>query len=176
MNNLRWGLMTASLSGVLIFVGMAPAQTAQRPDMSPSATQPSATAPDSSSKPMSEEPSMNGTQGAQEQQPAPRADDRTSMGQNSPRGDHDSMSPNGKNDNTWKDVKEFDKFLDKHSDIAQDLRSDPSKVNDTGYVSDHKDLQRWLEKHPQAREEIKENPSAFMRHENRYDKNENQHQ
>jgi hypothetical protein len=177
MKDLRWGLMTASLSAALILGGSALAQSAQQPDMSPSATQPSPTAPDNSSKPMSEEPSMNNSRGAQDQQASPRDNDQTrdrdSMGQNPSQTDRDPMSANGKSDTTQRDVKEFDRFLDKHPQVAQDLRSDPSKINDTAFVSNHKELQRWLEKHPQVRDEIKENPSAFMHQENRYEKNEN---
>ena len=174
---IRWELMIASLSAALVLGGSALAQSAQRPDMSPSATQPSSTAPDNSAKPMSEEPGMNS--GAQEQQPNPQDQtrDRDSMGQNPSRTDRDPQSANnGKSDTTRRDVKEFDHFLDKHPEVAEDLRSDPSKINDAAYVNNHKELQRWLEKHPEVREEIKENPSAFMHQENRYEKNENKPQ
>lgn len=173
---LRWGLMIASLSAALVWGGSALAQSAQQPDMSPSTTQPSPTAPDHSAKPMSEEPGMNS--GAQEQQPSPQDQtrNRDSMGQNPSRTDRDPLSANGKSDTTRRDVKEFDHFLDKHPEVAEDLRSDPSKVNDTAYVNNHKELQRWLEKHPQVRDEIRENPSAFMHQENRYEKNENKPQ
>ena len=172
MNNLRWSLMTASLSAALVLGGSALAQTAQQPDMSPSATQPAPTAPDNSAKPMSEEPGMNGSR-AQDQN---RDRDQDNMGQNPSRSDRDPMSAHGDSDTTRKDVKEFDSFLDNHPKVAQELRSDPSKVNDTEYVSKHKDLQRWLEEHPQVRQEIRENPNAFMRQENRYEKNENRPQ
>jgi hypothetical protein len=173
MNNVRWGILTASLSAALIVGGTAWAQTAQRPDMSPSATQPQS----NSTQPMSEQPGMSNSQ---DQQASPQVNeqrrDQDNMGQNPSRTDRDPMSANGRSDTTRKDVKEFDHFLDKHQEIAQELRSDPSKVNDTGYVSNHKELQRWLEKHPQVRDEIRENPSAFMHQENRYEKNENKPQ
>ncbi|MBV9483570.1 MAG: hypothetical protein JO249_22885 [Acidobacteria bacterium] len=181
--NLRWGLITASLSAALILGGSALAQTAQQPDKSPSAVQPSPTAPDSS-KPMSEEPSMTSSQAGQEQQPTPQVNDQTrdrdqsrdrdSMGQNSSKMDRDSAGNENKTMN--RDVKEFDHFLDKHPEVAQELQNDPSKINDGSFVSNHKELQRWLEKHPQVRDEIKENPSAFMHRENRYEKNENKPQ
>jgi hypothetical protein len=165
--------MTASLSAALVLGGSALAQSAaQQPDRSPSAVQPSPTTPDSS-KPMSEEPSMN-NQGAQ-QQTSPQVNeqtrDRDNMGQNPSKTDRDTSMGN-ENKAMHRDVKEFDRFLDKHPEIAQELRNDPSKVNDTAYVNNHKDLERWLDKHPQVRDEIKENPSAFMRRENRYEKNE----
>ena len=97
-------------------------------------------------------------------------------GQNPSRTDRDPLSAKGKSDTTQRDVKEFDHFLDKHPQVAQELRTDPSKVNDTEYVSDHKELQRWLERHPQVRDEVRENPSAFMHQENRDEKNENKPQ
>lgn len=177
MNNVRWGILTASLSAALVLGGSAVAQTAQRPDTSPSATQPSPTTRDSSARPMSEQPGMNNSQ---DQQSSPEVNeqrrDQDNMGQNPSRTDRDPMSANGRSDTTQKDVKEFDHFLDRHRQVAQELRSDPSKVNDTEYVSNHKELQRWLEKHPQVRDEIRENPSAFMHQENRYEKNENKPQ
>lgn len=171
------GNLDGSLSAALLLGGSAFAQTAQRPDMSPSATQPSPGAQDTSARPMSEQPGMNSSQ---EQQASPQVNeqrrDQDNMGQNPSRTDRDPMSANGRSDTTLKDVKEFDHFLDKHPQVAQELRSDPSKVNDTEYVSNHKELQHWLEKHPQVRDEIRENPSAFMHQENRYDKNENKPQ
>ncbi len=178
MNKLRWGMLTASLSAGLVLGGSAFAQTAQRPDMSPSATQPAPAAQDNSARPMSEQPGMNSSQ---DQQASPQINEGTrdqdqDRGQNPSRTDRDPMSANGRSDTTQKDVKEFDHFLDKHPQVAQELRSDPSKVNDTEYVSNHKELQRWLEKHPQVRDEIRENPSAFMHQENRYEKNENKPQ
>lgn len=178
MNKLRWGMMTVTLSAGLLLGGTAFAQTAQRPDMSPSATQPAPAAQDNSARPMSEQPGMNNSQ---DQQGNPQVNQRAGdqdqdRGQNPSRTDRDPLSAHGKSDTTQRDVKEFDHFLDKHPQVAQELRNDPSKVNDTEYVNNHKELQRWLEKHPQVKDEIRENPSAFMRQENRYEKNENKPQ
>ncbi len=187
MKDLRWGLMTASLSAALILGGSALAQSAQRPEGSPATSSPTTTAPDNSAKPMSEEPGMSNPQGAQDQQATPRDQDqqvsprdndqnRDNMGQNPSRTDRDPLSANGESKTMKRDVREFDHFLDKHPQVAQDLRSDPSKVSDTAFLNNHKELQRWLEKHPQVRDEIRENPSAFMHQENRYEKNENKTQ
>ncbi len=178
MNKVRWGILAASLSGALVLGGSALAQTAQQPDMSPSATQASPAARDNSARPMSEQPDMNRSQ---DQQASPQINERgqdrdRDSAQNPSRSDRDPLSANGSSDTTRRDVKEFDHFLDKHPQVAEELRKDPSKVNDTEYVSSHKELQRWLQDHPQVREEIRENPSAFMRQENRYEKNENKPQ
>jgi hypothetical protein len=177
MNKLRWGLLSASISAALVMGGSAFAQTAQRPDMSPSATQAAPAAQDNSARPMSEQPGMNNPQ---DQQASPQINEqRRDRDQDQDRSQNPSRTDrdvNGRNDITQRDVKEFDHFLDKHPEVAQELRNDPSKVNDAQYVSNHKELQRWLEKHPQVRDEIRENPSAFMHQENRYEKNENKPQ
>jgi hypothetical protein len=165
--------MAASLMAALILGGNAAAQSGQQPDSSPSATQPSTTSPDNSSKPMSEEPNMSNPQATQDQQANPADNDQTR--------EHDASktnrdSTNVASDTTQHDVKAFDQFLHKHPQVAQDLGNDPSKINDTAFVSNHKELQHWLGKHPRVQDEIKENPAAFMHQENRYDKNVNKPQ
>jgi hypothetical protein len=64
----------------------------------------------------------------------------------------------------------FDQFLDSHRETAEQLREDPSLVNNDEYVRNHPELQAYLQEHPGIREEIKENPDAFMRQESRYDR------
>ncbi len=76
-------------------------------------------------------------------------------------------------DTTRGELARFDQFLDSHREIAEDLRKDPSLVDDAQYEKNHPALQAYLADHPQIREEIKENPNAFMRQESRYDRNEN---
>jgi len=66
----------------------------------------------------------------------------------------------------------FDQFLDTHRETAEQLRKDPSLVNNDEYVKNHPELQAYLQEHPGIREEIKENPDAFMRQESRYDRRE----
>src|SRR5581483_3640825 len=195
MKNLRWGLMTTSLSVGMILGGSALAQTAQHPQEPPAATSPAQTAPDTTSKPMSEQPNMSAPQDNQQvtpqsqdsQQVSPQQQqpvDRDSTSATPQDRDHDSTAKPqdrdrdnmGRKDNDQlnrKQVAAFDKFLNKHPEVAEELRKDPSKINDASWVSSHKDLANFLDKHPQIREELKENPSAVMNRENRYDKNEN---
>jgi phage-related protein len=66
----------------------------------------------------------------------------------------------------------FDNFLDDHPEVSEQLRKDPSLVNNKEFVENHPALQQFLAKHPEVREEYKENPNAFMRQENRYDRRE----
>ena len=66
----------------------------------------------------------------------------------------------------------FDRFLDSHREIAEQLRRDPSLVNNQEFVKNHPALQTYLQEHPELRAEIKENPNAFMQQEARYDRSE----
>jgi phage-related protein len=76
------------------------------------------------------------------------------------------------NDTSRIELARFDQFLDSHREIAEQLRKDPSLVNNTQFVEKHAALQTFLQEHPGVREEIKENPNAFMRQENRFDRQE----
>jgi dsDNA-binding SOS-regulon protein len=75
-------------------------------------------------------------------------------------------------DTTRQELARFDQFLDSHREIAEQLRKDPSLVNNGEFVKNHPALQTYLQDHPGIREEIKENPNSFMRQENRYDRQE----
>ena len=59
--------------------------------------------------------------------------------------------------------------MDSHPEIGEQLRRDPSLVNDSKFVGNHPALQQFLAEHPGVREEYKENPNAFMRQEQRFD-------
>ena len=88
----------------------------------------------------------------------------------SPSSQESRTSPNS--DITRQELARFDQFLDSHQEIAQQLRHDPSLVNDQNYMQAHPELQTFLQDHPGVREEVKENPNYFMRQENRYDRRE----
>src|ERR1700722_17826846 len=92
-------------------------------------------------------------------------------------GDHDSRGNGvrGDSDTTRGELARFDQFLDSHREIAEQIRKDPSLVNNQKFESTHPALHTYLQDHPQIREEIKENPNAFMRQEDRYDHQENGH-
>jgi hypothetical protein len=66
----------------------------------------------------------------------------------------------------------FDRFLDSHREIAEQLRKDPSLVDNGDFVRNHPALQTYLHDHPAIRQEIKEHPDAFMRAEDRLDRRE----
>jgi phage-related protein len=68
----------------------------------------------------------------------------------------------------------FDNFLDSHPEVAEQLRKDPSLVNNQKFVESHGDLQQYLQQHPEVREELSQNPNGFMRQEQRFDRREDQ--
>jgi phage-related protein len=73
-------------------------------------------------------------------------------------------------DITRKELANFDEFLDSHREIAEQVRKDPSLLDNQQFLKDHPDLQKYLWNHPGVREEVKENPTAFLHAENRYER------
>ncbi len=69
-----------------------------------------------------------------------------------------------------RELANFDRFLDNHRETAQQLRRDPSLVDNSQYMRDHPELQTYLQDHPAVRQQIKVNPDAFMHAEDRYDR------
>jgi hypothetical protein len=84
--------------------------------------------------------------------------------------------PDRDDDATRRQLANFDSFLDSHPEIAEQLRKDPSLVNNHEYVENHPALQQYLEQHPEIRAEISRNPNEFMREEDRFDRREDRDQ
>ena len=76
------------------------------------------------------------------------------------------------NDMTRGELANMDRFLDSHPEIAEQLRKDPSLINNATWVNNHPALEEFLETHPEVREEFRENPAAFMQAEARFDQRE----
>ena len=89
------------------------------------------------------------------------------------RRDNDLRQGTRDRDITHGQIASFDQFLDKHRETAEQLRRDPSLVNNKQFVDSHPALQAFLQQHQGVREEITENPNAFMQAENRFDAREN---
>jgi hypothetical protein len=70
---------------------------------------------------------------------------------------------------TREELASMDNFLDNHPEIAEQLRKDPSLVDNRKFVDDHPPLRQFLADHPAVRAEIKQDPNAFMRDERRFD-------
>lgn len=75
-------------------------------------------------------------------------------------------------DLTRQQLAAFDQFLDKHAEIAEQLRKDPSLVNNDQFVASHPDLQTYLQQHPEVREDLNQNANAVMHQEQRFDRRE----
>jgi hypothetical protein len=79
-------------------------------------------------------------------------------------------NPYNNNDITRQELADFNQFLLNHPEVAEQLRKDPSLVDNREFIESHTALQTYLQDHPRIREEIKANPNAFMRNEDRYDR------
>jgi hypothetical protein len=55
----------------------------------------------------------------------------------------------------------YDQFLGKHPQIAKDLSSNPSLVDDPSYLKSHPQLREFFQNHPNVRYELAQNPNAF---------------
>jgi hypothetical protein len=74
------------------------------------------------------------------------------------------------NDGGHDELASFDRFLDGHREIAEQIRKNPSLANNDEFVKTHPALQSYLQQHPGVRTEISRNPNTFMQQEARYDK------
>src|SRR5215469_11722991 len=75
-------------------------------------------------------------------------------------------------DTTLRELGNFDSFMDSHPEIAEQLRKDPSLVNNKQYLQDHPALQEFLQQHGAAAQDLRQNPEAFMNKEERFDRRE----
>jgi hypothetical protein len=63
---------------------------------------------------------------------------------------------------------DFRRFADSHRDIADQLRKDPSLINNRDYISDHPELNAFLRAHPEVSTTVRQNPDEFMQQEARF--------
>ncbi len=73
-------------------------------------------------------------------------------------------------DITRGEVRNFDRFLDNHPEVAEQLRSNPSLIKNEDFLEKHPELREWLKNHPEAREELKEDPRAFINRERHFER------
>src|SRR5580658_345864 len=84
----------------------------------------------------------------------------------------DRRDDNRDRDANRAELTSFDHFLDSHREIAEQVRKNPSLVDDREFVTNHPALQTYLQDHPAVREQLRQNPNAFMQEENRLDRRE----
>jgi hypothetical protein len=70
-------------------------------------------------------------------------------------------------------VEEFGRFLDGHREIAEQVRRDPSLLNNRQFVQGHPPLEAYLGNNPGVRDDIRRDPSAFMRQEDQFERTQN---
>ena len=75
-------------------------------------------------------------------------------------------------DTQRRELAQFDQFLDSHREIGEQLRKDPSLIDNKEFVQRHPALQTYLNEHQGFREQVRENPDAFLRQNDRYDRHE----
>jgi hypothetical protein len=70
------------------------------------------------------------------------------------------------NDATRRDVNRdamnFDRFLDDHREIGEQIRKNPSLADDRQFVDSHPALQAYLQNNPGVRDQLRQDPNAFM--------------
>lgn len=84
-----------------------------------------------------------------------------------------SMPQDRDADLTRQQLSALDQFLDQHPELSEQIRGNPSLVNNEEFVENHPDLQRYLQQHPEVREDLNQNPNAVMHQEQRFDRREN---
>ena len=98
--------------------------------------------------------------------------DRHNAANSDQRGDNDANRDRDRGTDR-REVANFDQFLDSHHETAEQLRRNPSQINNDEFVKSHPALQAYLQQHPDVRQEVSQNPNAFMQQEARYDRNDN---
>jgi hypothetical protein len=75
--------------------------------------------------------------------------------------------------NDHRDVASFNRFLDEHREVAEQVRKDPSLLDNRTFVQNHPALQTYLQQNPGVREQLSQNPNGFMRQEDAYNRDSN---
>jgi hypothetical protein len=60
---------------------------------------------------------------------------------------------------------QFDRLLDQHPQVAQELRKNPSLINDPKFLAEHPQMAQYLDKHPQLKQDFAKNPERTMHRE-----------
>lgn len=86
--------------------------------------------------------------------------------------DERTMEDRDRDSATRQEFARFDQFLDSHREIGEQLRRNPTLVNDPQFLKDHPALQTYLQDHPRIATQLTDDPNTFMRGEKRYDRRE----
>ncbi len=72
-----------------------------------------------------------------------------------------------------RDQTNFDRFLDEHREIAEQVRRNPSLCDNPDFVRNHPDLQRYFQDNPGVRDRLRQDPNAFMQQADLYARDSN---
>jgi hypothetical protein len=72
-------------------------------------------------------------------------------------------------DDYRRDMAKFDGFLDGHREIAEQVRKDPSLVDNRDFVRNHPALDAYPQDNPAVRDALRQDPNGFVRQEDAYD-------
>ena len=78
--------------------------------------------------------------------------------------------PYNQNNINQTELSNFDRYLDTHPQVAQQLRQNPSLANNSNYLAQHPGLQQFLSTHPGVRQQLAQNPQRFVNRERVYDR------
>jgi hypothetical protein len=87
--------------------------------------------------------------------------------------DHDRGTDAHDRDANRGDLAEFDRFLDSHREIGEQIRKDPSLANNREFVQNHPALGTFLQNNPGVRDDLRRDPNTFMHQETGFDRAEN---
>jgi len=119
--------------------------------------------------------SMASGQSTQPMQPAPPSAMPPSTPNQPPSAQPVGPTPrwNPPDDITRREIADMDHFLDSHPEIAEQLRRDPSLIDNRQWVAAHPELQEYLRSHQRIADIFRQHPGAFMHDEDRYDQRTN---
>ena len=89
--------------------------------------------------------------------------DRDADRQDRDAGGHDRDADRQDRDAERREAANFDRFLDDHREIGEQVRKNPSLVDNREFVQSHPALQTYLQDHPEVREQLRQDPNAFVR-------------
>jgi hypothetical protein len=69
-------------------------------------------------------------------------------------------------------VRDFDRYLDRHPDVAKQLSANPHLIDNQQYLSQHPELREWMQRHPRAADAFRDHPDRFMHREHLYNRSE----
>jgi hypothetical protein len=78
--------------------------------------------------------------------------------------DHGGNNADRGGNTEQRDLANFNQFLDGHREIAEQVRKDPSLVNNQSFVQNHQALQAYLQENPGIRERLSQDPKGFVFH------------